>query len=329
MSSGANIGDGSPDGIGDAPTDMGVWEKFQLGWLAPQGDKGPFYEVARAGQKSDPQARPEHPGHQVSRRRSSRCCPTSRSRTTSAPRSRASTCTGARQGDELETTMTKTGVTAGTLTAKVNYQIEEDWDYAFLEASPERHHVDADQHQQVPDHRPQRPEPGLRHHRQLPPAPGSTSTGTLPAGTTQVRFRYWTDVAATEPGIKIDNIALNGTSIGTAEADEGWTFDGFVRTTGTEIQKFFNAYVAGEPPVRRLRQVAEDGVQLRLPQHPSRLGGEPALPGRPAHLLLEREVHRQQRRRPPRRRPDPPGGCPPGLQPLAGRHADASAHPVG
>ena len=58
-----------------------------------------------------------------------------------------------------------------------------------------------------------------------------------------MRFRYWTDVAATEPGIKVDNIALNGTLIGTAEADEGWTFDGFVETTGAEMQSFFNAYV--------------------------------------------------------------------------------------
>lgn len=41
----------------------------------------------------------------------------------------------------------------------------------------------------------------------------------------------------------IDDIALDGTLIGTAEADEGWTFDGFVETTGTEIQSFFNAYV--------------------------------------------------------------------------------------
>ena len=45
MSSGSNIGDGSPDGIGDAPTDMGTWEKLQLGWLN--------YDVARAGQKSE------------------------------------------------------------------------------------------------------------------------------------------------------------------------------------------------------------------------------------------------------------------------------------
>ena len=33
MSSGANIGDGGPDGIGDNPTDLGAWEKLQLGWL--------------------------------------------------------------------------------------------------------------------------------------------------------------------------------------------------------------------------------------------------------------------------------------------------------
>ena len=49
MSSGANIGDGGPDGIGDAPTDMGAWERLQLGWLEAQGDQGPFYTVDPAG----------------------------------------------------------------------------------------------------------------------------------------------------------------------------------------------------------------------------------------------------------------------------------------
>ena len=47
MSSGANIGDGGPDGIGDAPTDLGAWERIQLGWLEPQGGKGPFYKTVR------------------------------------------------------------------------------------------------------------------------------------------------------------------------------------------------------------------------------------------------------------------------------------------
>ena len=49
MSSGANIGDGGPDGIGDAPTDLDAWSKLYLGWLDAQGDKGPFYEIVDAG----------------------------------------------------------------------------------------------------------------------------------------------------------------------------------------------------------------------------------------------------------------------------------------
>ena len=52
MSSGANIGDGGPDGIGDDPTDLGAYELFQLGWLQPQGKLGPFYDVATAGKRS-------------------------------------------------------------------------------------------------------------------------------------------------------------------------------------------------------------------------------------------------------------------------------------
>ena len=62
MSSGANIGDGGPDGIGDAPTDMGVWELFQLGWLNEQGDQGPFYDVAYAGRAVVAHALHERPG---------------------------------------------------------------------------------------------------------------------------------------------------------------------------------------------------------------------------------------------------------------------------
>ena len=54
MSSGANIGDGGPNGIGDAPTDMGAWEKFQLGWLGgPDDPQGQYYEVANYGEKSE------------------------------------------------------------------------------------------------------------------------------------------------------------------------------------------------------------------------------------------------------------------------------------
>lgn len=59
-----------------------------------------------------------------------------------------------------------------------------------------------------------------------------------------MRFRYWTDVAAVERGLFVDDIAIDGKMIGSAETDEGWVFDGFKRTTGTEVEKFLNAYVA-------------------------------------------------------------------------------------
>ena len=241
MSSGANIGDGSPDGIGDAPTDLGVWEKFQLGWLAPQGDKGPFYEVARAGQKSTHKLGPNTPATKSPQAVFTLLPDIEEPQNIGTPFA-GQYMYWSTQGDEIETTMTKSGVTAGALTAKVNYQIEEDWDYAFLEASP-----NGTTWTPINTNRSRTTDPNGQN--QGFGITGSTAgawvdlTGTLPAGTTQVRFRYWTDVAATEPGIKIDNIAINGTSVGTAEADEGWVFDGFVRTTGTEMQSFFNAYV--------------------------------------------------------------------------------------
>ena len=43
-----------PNGIGDAPTDMGVWEKFQLGWLGCDAcPGGRFYDVGFATQRSE------------------------------------------------------------------------------------------------------------------------------------------------------------------------------------------------------------------------------------------------------------------------------------
>ncbi|MGE9807883.1 immune inhibitor A domain-containing protein [Janibacter sp. G1551] len=241
MSSGSNIGDGSPDGIGDAPTDLGAWELFQLGWLSPQGSSGAFYDVATAGKRSSHSL-----GSNVPATKKAQALfvvlPDKE-----VPQSLGTPYAGERMywstaGDELETSMTH-AATPGTLTAKVNYQIEADWDYAYLEASP-----DGATWTPVPTNVSTSTNPNEQN--QGHGITGSSAgawvdlTGTLPAGTTQVRFRYWTDVAATEPGLLVDDVALDGTLIGTAETDEGWTFDGFVETTGTETQTFFNAYVA-------------------------------------------------------------------------------------
>ncbi len=240
MSSGSNIGDGSPDGIGDAPTDLSAWELFQLGWLQPQGRHGPFYDVAVAGQRSSHTLGSNVPATKKPQALFVVLPDKDVALDIGTPYA-GEKMYWSTSGDELETTMTH-DATAGALTAKVNYQIEVDWDYAYLEASP-----DGTNWTPVDTNRSTTSNPNGQN--QGFGITGSTAgawvdlSGTLPAGTTQVRFRYWTDVAATEPGIMIDDIALDGTLIGTAEADEGWTFDGFVETTGTEIQSFFNAYV--------------------------------------------------------------------------------------
>ena len=65
MSSGANIGDGDRNGIGDAPTDLGAWERFQLGWLGCDTCAGgKFYDVADRTKTTELPRRRERRRHQ-------------------------------------------------------------------------------------------------------------------------------------------------------------------------------------------------------------------------------------------------------------------------
>jgi immune inhibitor A len=64
------------------------------------------------------------------------------------------------------------------------------------------------------------------------------------SGDVLVGFRYWTDVAAVNPGMMLDEISVDGSGPDGAEGDEGWTLDGFRTSTGTETGFYFNAYVA-------------------------------------------------------------------------------------
>ena len=59
MSSGANIGDGGPNGIQDHPVDMGAWEKFQMGWLGCETcEGGTQYNAIQSGGKGTFQLNP-------------------------------------------------------------------------------------------------------------------------------------------------------------------------------------------------------------------------------------------------------------------------------
>ena len=240
MSSGSNIGDGGPDGIGDDPTDLGAFELFQLGWLQPQGKQGPFYDVAYAGQRSSHTLGSNVPATKKSQALFTVLPDKQVPLNLGAPFA-GSKMYWSTQGDEIETTMTHAAI-AGRAHRQGQLPDREGLGLR-LPRGQRRWHVDADRDQPVDHTNPNAQNDGNG-------ITGSTAgawvdlTGTLPAGTTQVRFRYWTTSRPPSPASRSTTIALNGALIGTAEAEEGWTFDGFVTTTGQEPQAFFNAYIA-------------------------------------------------------------------------------------
>ena len=249
MSSGANIGDGGRDGIGDAPTDLDAWSKLYLGWLDAQGTKGPFYEVVKAGERGRVRLgdndEPRTNGVQALIVE----LPDNVVDYTLGDPAQGEYMWYSDKGSNLENTMTKKGVTAGAFTAQVNYATEAEYDYFYVEASPDGTSftpVDTN----LSDH------PGHADHDpdgNNPTGFGITGSSagawvevsaTLPAGTTAVRIRYSTDPAVTESGVLVDDVKIDGVSIGDAEAeDQGWELQGFYRTNGKYQESYYNAYI--------------------------------------------------------------------------------------
>ena len=127
MSSGSNNGTGRPeDGIGGHPVHMGNWEKFQLGWLN--------YEVAVAGAPSSHRLGPA--SHNTKQAQGvfvvlpDNIVPLD----LGAPFEGTSYYYSG-SGDNLDVSMTKSitlPAGAPSLSAQVRYEIETDWDYAYL-----------------------------------------------------------------------------------------------------------------------------------------------------------------------------------------------------
>ena len=147
-------------------------------------------------------------------------------------------------GNNLDNRMTRSVTLPGgavSLNAKVKYDIELDWDYAYLTVNGN-------------------------------PVATNLSTGTNPNGqnfgngitgssagnwinltadlsafagqTVTLGFRYWTDGAVANPGFFVDEIAVTGQPVDGGETDPGWTYGGFVRTGSVVTRSFFNAYFA-------------------------------------------------------------------------------------
>jgi immune inhibitor A len=247
MSSGANIGDGSRNGIGDHPTDLGAWEKFQLGWLGCDTCAGgKFYDTVDFRERKKLKLGPNDAASKLGLQAAFALLPDKLKETVVGAPKTGTMFYWSTMHDESTTTMSKTsGISAGSLTADASYEIEEHFDYAFIEASTNGGSTWTPVVTNLSS-------PASEDQSGLNGSgagiDGFTTgyvplTATLPAGTNALRVRYSTDPAVTELGFLIDNIAINGTPVGTAEAEEGWTFDGFKRTTGTERSFHLNAYV--------------------------------------------------------------------------------------
>jgi immune inhibitor A len=224
-------GTGAKDtGIGDQPMPFGAWEKLQLGWLD--------YDVVRAGRTETHKLRP---GQATSGRNPNGMVVLLPNK--NVPLELGAPCAdcGSRyyysdQGNNINTTMTRSVAGGGELTAKVRYDAEEDYDYVYLQASSDKGAT----WENVPTSESDEGVDGIS---------GSTNgqwvdlTATVPDGTNALRWSYVTDGGVALSGFQVDNITLAGTDIGDAETDADWTFDGFRTTTGTEDQSFLNAYI--------------------------------------------------------------------------------------
>ena len=233
MSSGSYGNDGSPaGGIGTKPIHMGAWEKLQLGWLN--------YEAVAPGAKANTRLGPSTANTKQAQ-----------ALITVLPEREVTTTVGtpfegadfwySGQGDDLDTTMlTPLPAGAATLAAKVDYQIEQDWDYAYAVYSTDGGKTFTS----LPTNRSTTTDPNGQNFGQG--ITGSTGgqwvdltapLAGVPAGAL-VGFRYWTDGAAVERGLLVDAVSIDGTPV------TNWTLDGFTLTTGTATQSFFNAYIA-------------------------------------------------------------------------------------
>jgi immune inhibitor A len=228
MSSGSWMNDGTVD-IGSKSSHMGAWEKYQLGWLN--------FEVAYAGERSMHKLGPMEYNTKKAQGLFVVLPKKTVVTTISAPYAGSSYYYSS-AGDELDNLMYKAfDLAAGsTLTAKVKYNIELDYDYAYLVYSTDGGATWTP----IQTNLSTTTDPnGQNFGFGITGISGTwvDLTANLPAGNVLLGFRYWTDVNTGGFGFLVDEINVTGFPTDGAETDAGWTYvptTGFHVTNGTE-----------------------------------------------------------------------------------------------
>lgn len=238
MSSGSWLSQSDVE-LGSQPNHMGVWEKLQLDWLN--------YEVAFAGARSAHRLGPAETSTKQAQGLFVVLPPKPVLEMIAEPYSGDHFYySGA--GNTLDNWMYKPiALAAGaSLTAKVQYDIELDWDYAYLVIS-----VDGGvSWVAVETNLSTNYDP---NNQNLGNGITGSSEGAWVdltadlsafAGDVLLGFRYWTDLYTVGAGLMVDDIAISGYPLDDAESDAGWAFAGFRLTTGAEDVFYSNYYVA-------------------------------------------------------------------------------------
>lgn len=237
MSSGSYGNDGKED-LGSKPVHMGAWEKLQLGWLK--------YEVAHAGKKSEHKLGPA-----TYNTRQAQALVTVLPDNVIGPLA-GSAFYYSGSGALLDTTMLRT-VTVPTgspsLSAQVQYDIEADWDYAYLVvvAGGTTHFVPTNLSTNTSPNDQNFGE-GITGSTAFEWVPLTANLSAFAGQTVQIGFRYWTDGFTNGLGLMIDNIQITGQQSDGAEVTVPWVYSppagtGF-RVVQGDLGSFFNAYVA-------------------------------------------------------------------------------------
>ena len=233
-SSGSYGSTGKPeDGIGNKPVHMSVYEKILLGWSN--------YALVAAGQTSTVKLGPAETTTKQAQHLVVLLPDKAVTTNVGAPYA-GSYFYFSGSGNNLDNRMTRSVTLPGgavSLSAKVRYDIELDWDYAYLTVNGTAVHTNLSTNTN-PN--------GQNFGEGITGSSGgnwvdlTADLSTFAGQTVVIGFRYWTDPAVSLPGFGVDEIAITGLPVDGAETDPGWSYAGFVRSDGSVTLSYFNAY---------------------------------------------------------------------------------------
>lgn len=225
---------GNPaQGIGNTPTHMSAYEKIFLDWSS--------YQVVAPGAHASVKLGPAETSTKQAQQLVVLLPDKAVTTNIGAPYA-GSYFYYSGSGNNLDNAQTRSiTLPAGTvsLSAQVRYDIETDWDYAYLTVNGTP----------VATSRSTASNPNGQNFGQGITGTTNGAWATLTANlsayagqTVQIGFRYWTDGAVAGGGLSVDDIAITGQATDGAETLAGWTFTGFLRTAGAVSTSYFNAY---------------------------------------------------------------------------------------